>query len=134
MKQTNNLFQLKSSLLAEFEKDHKGYFAIESFDCKKCGHTKESHWWNGGGDNACSGYDRCRVSECECIDYDEKEDFEVVINGYEEKYGYIKSFLSHALDAVAEKTAEAVTMENGWFTGTHEQSLKRDKWLKGKND
>ena len=104
--QPKTLSALKSSLLAEFEKDHKGYFAIESFDCKKCGHNKGSHYWNGGGNQDCSGYDTCHI--CGCIDYDEKEGFEVVVRGYDNRYKTILSFLSHALDTVAEKTAEEI--------------------------
>lgn len=47
-----------------------------------------------------------------------------------DEFGF-SSFFSKALDQVAEKTAEAITMENGWNSGTHEQSFKRDRWLKG---
>ena len=35
--------------------------------CADCGHTKEDHYWNGGGHLDRSGYDRCRAKNCECV-------------------------------------------------------------------
>lgn len=83
-------------ILKEFEGKHKQYFAILSLDCKKCSHNKDAHYWNGGENQANSGYDSCRT--CGCVDY-EMDDFEEKIIGYEGKYNDIKSFLTTAYTA-----------------------------------
>jgi len=41
----------------EFDEKLGGYFAIANLRCKKCGHLKGSHYWNGGGRWEYKGYD-----------------------------------------------------------------------------
>jgi ssDNA-binding Zn-finger/Zn-ribbon topoisomerase 1 len=79
--------------LEEFDKRFKDDFAIVSLRCNKCGHTKDSHYWNGGGFQECAGYDTCKVDGCGCVDYDENTDFTEVIDGYSKAFEYLKSHL-----------------------------------------
>ena len=93
---------------AEFERLHRQYFAILSLDCKRCGHNKDNHYWNGGGDSRNAGYDRCKAEDCKCIDYDEHADFVEVSKGYDTKYEDLKSFISSLLSAHSTQVKEEV--------------------------
>jgi hypothetical protein len=80
----------------------KKLFPIEASICKDCGHGEDLHYWNGGGNLANSGYDRCRHKGCECI----SENFEIKIIGYEETKwleDFIQSELVRAVEGVEVK-------------------------------
>jgi len=49
------------------EKFDEKFGFYEIYICADCGHTKEDHYWNGGGRPEASGYDRCRIENCKCI-------------------------------------------------------------------
>ena len=101
---------VKSPTAAGWEEDFDGkfkhYFAEESLRCKKCGHTKENHYWNGGGNQENSGYDRCKNGDCKCIDYDEVNDFEVKIDKYNDEYFKLKSFISSQISEAEKRGAK----------------------------
>lgn len=79
----------------EFEGKFKDYFCQKTMICKKCGHNKLSHYWNGGGDSRTAGWDRCREANCKCIEYDEKNpnDWVEKIVSVDETYDDIKNFI-----------------------------------------
>ena len=91
---------LREEIFKRFEENHKDYFAKYSIDFIKCHHTKDSHYWNGGGRVENSGYDTCRIDNCGCVDYDEHNDFIEKVIGYKEKYDDIKLFISQSLTQV----------------------------------
>lgn len=66
--------KIEKEILEEFDKKY-GYEEIEV--CKKCGHSIQSHYWNGGGREEYSGYDACLIKGCDCKclsdDYDIKK-------------------------------------------------------------
>lgn len=41
-------------------------FSNEVLRCADCHHIADSHYWNGGGNQANSGYDACKTAECNC--------------------------------------------------------------------
>ena len=45
---------------------HISFVFDEVYVCKNCEHSKENHYWNGGGRQENAGYDSCRVKECKC--------------------------------------------------------------------
>jgi hypothetical protein len=77
----------------EFDEKFSRYFAVSYLTCKKCGHIKESHCWDGSGRWEYSGYDKCREEGCDCTDYDIIADFEEKIYDYNDGYEEVKSFI-----------------------------------------
>ena len=61
------------------EETLKPIFSYEIDICKKCGHNKESHYWNGGGFVEASGYDSCLVEGCGCTCLSEETETEVSV-------------------------------------------------------
>ena len=61
------------------EETLKPIFSYEIDICKKCGHNKESHYWNGGGFVGASGYDSCLVEGCGCTCLSEETETEVSV-------------------------------------------------------
>lgn len=118
----------------QFEELHKQYFAILSIDCKKCGHNKNSHYWNGGGNQAQAGYDRCRVENCKCIDYDEDSGFGEVVKGYDTEYEKLLSFLQSALVSQLEEVERVVKEKfNVYYRSKFSQDCSREETEEEKN-
>ena len=69
-------------------------FTSEWVRCKKCGHSAESHYWNGGGRVEYSGYDSCLADGCKCV-YDEKETEILPVVAEEALKGYIEELESY---------------------------------------
>jgi len=82
-------------ILEEFDEKF-GFYEI--YICADCGHTKEDHYWNGGGYLENSGYDSCRADNCKCI----SENWKIEKRKKENKA--FKDFLAESIDlAVAEE-------------------------------
>lgn len=50
----------------KLRKNIEPFFTQEWYICSGCGHPKESHYWNGGGNADYGGYDACLVKDCKC--------------------------------------------------------------------
>jgi len=82
--------ELDSMTIKEFRKE----FCTEEVLMCECGHSEESHYWNGGGDERYNGYDKCRADGCKCIHDEKKLVFQEVIN----KNEALEAFILKALD------------------------------------
>jgi len=89
-----------NEILKQFDEKF-GFYEI--YICADCGHTKEDHYWNGGGCLENSGYDSCRADNCKCISENWK------IEKQKEENKAFKDFLAESIQqAVAEERARAV--------------------------
>ena|SRR3990167_9069896 len=73
---------MKNNLHSEISKILKPQYAIWERLCKKCSHSADNHYWNGGGQVEYSGFDACKT--CGCVEYDKNEDFIDKITGYDD--------------------------------------------------
>ena len=83
-----------TKILEEFDKQF-GFYEI--YICADCGHTKEDHYWNGGGGGGYGGYDMCKADNCKCVSENWK------IEKKKEENKALKDFLTTSINqAVAE--------------------------------
>ena len=81
-------------ILEKFDKEF-GFYEI--YICADCGHTKEDHYWNGGGHVEYGGYDMCKADNCKCVSENWK------IEKKKEENKALKDFLATSIQqAVAE--------------------------------
>ena len=109
--------------IEEIEKQFDEKFGFEEIQvCKKCGHNKESHYWNGGGIIEYSGYDACRVNGCNCKCLSEDYDVKKIPANQE-----FKQFLSQSLHRIAEITAREIMPEPSSPPAFYETSSQKEK-------
>ena len=113
-------------LREEFNNEFKKYFAILSLRCVKCNHIKDMHYWNGGGNQDEAGYDRCKAENCKCIDYDEHNDFEEKIDGYDKTYNYITNFFIEKMREREEEIRKESNTRKGTVAPSTRGRLKKE--------
>jgi len=96
----------------------------EVYVCADCRHTKEDHYWNGGGRSEASGYDRCRNGDCKCVN----ENF--IVERKKEGNVYLLSFLRESLESVAHATADALRVEERTTEALLESEKEDEKIIK----
>ena len=91
----------------KIEKEFDERFGFdEIYVCKNCGHSKESHYWNGGGCIQNSGYDACLVKECGCSCLSIECDIKKIPTNQE-----FKSFIFSTIDSILAEKAEEIKNE-----------------------
>ena len=112
----------------KWDKEFKDYFSSEYLVCGKCGHSKENHWWNGGGWIRASGYDACHVEGCKC-GYPENE--KIVVTYDEKNIKRFKDFIRQLLKDFGEKVIgenEAeITIGDTEYDGRTRNSLRAEQ-------
>ena len=92
-----------TKILAEFDKKF-GFYEI--YICADCGHTKEDHYWNGGGHVEYGGYDMCKADNCKCVSENWK------IEKQKEENKALKDFLTTSIAQAVMKAEVRLGLQN----------------------
>lgn len=116
----------------KLRKNIEPFFTQEWYICSECGHPKESHYWNGGGNGEYSGYDACRAEGCKCKCLIDKNEIKKEIDneGIEKFFINVNNLNNMNYNCFTlEELKEEVKDNERTYKQDREQAIDAQKWL-----